>query len=271
MLVLHLGDRRFSLRQAQVFVGRSRSCDIRIRAQGVSRLHTLFSWKDGNLQVEDLGSANGTFVNGNRITGVRRIRAGDKVRFGEVTGEVVLEQIGERTRPISDSIPISFPMFRPAPLLRRAAATLADLVLFFIGSLIPLAPILATVLLQRQGIGPEWLPLDLQTRSLLAGVSLVLWCLYLWAYVIHAWARVGATPGMKLFGLRLVDWRARHPVGYARAWLRAAAFMVTVLSLGLGLLPALFRSDRRVLHDLLAGTWVAWNPFARVGTGRRKP
>lgn len=271
MLAVRLGDRRFSLRQAQTFVGRSRSCDIRIRSQAVSRLHTVLYWRDGELRVEDLGSFNGTYVNGSRLNGVQAVRPGDVVRFGDVAGEIDLERIGERPRLTTDSIPLSYPMLRPAPLLRRLAAMVADLGLFSIGSSLPLLPLLAAGTLRRFGMTPEWLPLDLQTRSVLAGVSLVLWLLFLWAYVIHAWARTGATPGMRLLGLRLVDWRGRHPVGTPRAWLRAVALVVTGLTLGLGMLIAAFRRDRRTLHDLLAGTWVAWNPFERVGGRSGKP
>jgi len=199
------------------------------------------------------------------------VAAGDTVCFGEVCGRITHEHLGEGADPVGEAIPLTFPMLRPAPLLRRLAAVLADTVLFAVGSALPLAPVLVAVQLERHGVVPSWLPLDLQTRSMLAGISLALWIVYLFAYVILSWGRVGATPGMRLFGLRLVDWRGRLPIGTGRAWLRLGALLVTLLSLGMGLLVALWRRDRRTLHDLLAGTWVAWNPFARFGDRIQTP
>lgn len=271
MLVLRLGDRRFSLRQPESFVGRSRHCDIRIRSTSVSRLHALFFWKAGALHLQDAGSTSGTSINGFRVEAARAVSAGDTVCFGEVCGRITYEHLGEGADPVGKAIPLTFPSLRPAPLLRRMAAAAVDTVLFAIGSALPLAPILVAAQLERHGIVPTWLPLDLQTRSMLAGVSLALWIIYLLAYVIVSWGRVGATPGMRLFGLRLVDWRGKLPIGSGRAWLRFGASFVTLLSLGAGLLVALGRRDRRALHDLLAGTWVAWNPFTEFGDRRQTP
>ena len=84
----------------------------------------------------------------------------------------------------------------------------------------------------------------------------MLWLLYAAYYVLHGWARRGGTPGLRLLGLRLVDWQQRVPIGYLRALLRALALMVTFLTLGFGFLLPLFRKDRKALHDLLAGTSV---------------
>ena len=46
-----------------------------------SRQHARFSISGNELQIEDLGSANGTFVNGQRIDGAVALRSGDKIRF----------------------------------------------------------------------------------------------------------------------------------------------------------------------------------------------
>jgi pSer/pThr/pTyr-binding forkhead associated (FHA) protein len=46
-----------------------------------SRQHAKFSISGNELQIEDLGSANGTFVNGQRIDGAVALRSGDKIRF----------------------------------------------------------------------------------------------------------------------------------------------------------------------------------------------
>jgi hypothetical protein len=52
----------------------------------ISRVHSrVYHDAAGQLMVEDLGSTNGTFVNGNRIAGAQPLRAGDQLRVGQTT------------------------------------------------------------------------------------------------------------------------------------------------------------------------------------------
>src|SRR4051812_42677971 len=52
----------------------------------ISRVHArIYHDPSGQLIVEDLGSTNGTFVNGNRISSPTPVRAGDQVRVGQTT------------------------------------------------------------------------------------------------------------------------------------------------------------------------------------------
>lgn len=62
-------------------VGRSRDCDLILRDPTVSGRHARLAWEDGKILLEDLGSANGTFVGSKRIERTL-IRPGDDVRFG---------------------------------------------------------------------------------------------------------------------------------------------------------------------------------------------
>src|SRR5919198_3691688 len=58
----------------------------------ISRVHARVSrGPGGELTIEDLGSSNGTFVNGEQITGTRTLAAGDVVRVGRTTLEVTGE------------------------------------------------------------------------------------------------------------------------------------------------------------------------------------
>jgi pSer/pThr/pTyr-binding forkhead associated (FHA) protein len=61
--------REFPLTQpAHLMVGRSRSCELRLAADGtVSRHHCLIELDDLGAWVQDLGSLNGTYVNGEKI------------------------------------------------------------------------------------------------------------------------------------------------------------------------------------------------------------
>ena len=68
-----------------VIVGRSPSADIVIGATYVSARHARFSLMGQNLFVEDLGSTNGTAVNGQSITDPVALNDGDVVTVGDVS------------------------------------------------------------------------------------------------------------------------------------------------------------------------------------------
>lgn len=248
----------FPLDIEKLVVGRSRSCDIRLREDSVSRLHAALVWRGDELVVEDLGSSNGTFVNGERVLSPRTVVAGDTVRFGNLRGAVERSDAppaGADSRPDYDYT-VGLMPGEPAGFGWRLLAMITDVLLFAAGSLIPFSPLLATLLVERFLLSPEALPPSLQTKSLIEGGCAVLWVVFAFYYVVHGWARRGGTPGLRLWGLRLLDYRQRLPIGYPRALLRLAALLVTVLTLGLGYLLIPFRRDRKALHDLLAGTLV---------------
>ena len=67
-----------------IIVGRSPSADIVIGASYVSARHARFSLMGQNLFVEDLGSTNGTTVNGQGITSPVALNDGDTVMVGDV-------------------------------------------------------------------------------------------------------------------------------------------------------------------------------------------
>ena len=68
-----------------VIVGRSPSADIVIGASDVSARHARFSLMGQNLFVEDLGSTNGTTVNGQRISDPVALSENDVVTIGDVS------------------------------------------------------------------------------------------------------------------------------------------------------------------------------------------
>lgn len=94
LTVLVNGRKLVSPVQEELLVGRrddSRGItpDIDLGAEGgydagVSRRHAIIIWSDGRYYVEDLGSANGTFVNDERVEAQRRVSLhnGDELRFG---------------------------------------------------------------------------------------------------------------------------------------------------------------------------------------------
>jgi pSer/pThr/pTyr-binding forkhead associated (FHA) protein len=69
---------------ATVTVGRSAENDLPLEQdEFASARHARFEPRVDGVYVEDAGSTNGTFVNGSRIAGPRRLAAGDIVRVGE--------------------------------------------------------------------------------------------------------------------------------------------------------------------------------------------
>ncbi len=74
-----------------VIVGRERGCDIVLRSKNVSRNHARITVRDQIPRVEDLGSSNGTKVNGVLIKGVADLQVGDLITFGDMTLQLVDE------------------------------------------------------------------------------------------------------------------------------------------------------------------------------------
>ena len=71
-------------------IGRRHDCDLRIPIISVSRRHCQFSMNEGVLKIRDLGSQNGTFVNGNRVDAAE-IQAGDALKIGPLTFVVQID------------------------------------------------------------------------------------------------------------------------------------------------------------------------------------
>jgi pSer/pThr/pTyr-binding forkhead associated (FHA) protein len=81
----------------ELVIGRE-NADLTIDDAEVSRRHVAVRLQGGQLEVQDLGSANGTFVNGSRIEGPVKVGGGAKIRVGRTEFEVrgVLPTRGEK-------------------------------------------------------------------------------------------------------------------------------------------------------------------------------
>lgn len=67
---------------AQLRVGRDSGCDLVLASGTVSSFHAIVSWRDGAWFLRDLGSRNGTAVDGERVGGWRPLRPGGRIEFG---------------------------------------------------------------------------------------------------------------------------------------------------------------------------------------------
>ncbi|HEV8630715.1 MAG TPA: FHA domain-containing protein, partial [Thermoanaerobaculia bacterium] len=89
--------------RSHLSIGRSPRAQLTIDDPFASRLHAEV-WHDGEgCWLSDLGSSNGTYLNGNRVSGAVQIFPGDRVRIGETS--LTLDSGEEVTRPASQAIP----------------------------------------------------------------------------------------------------------------------------------------------------------------------
>jgi pSer/pThr/pTyr-binding forkhead associated (FHA) protein len=77
------GQRSFPLGPGTTSVGRATDCALRIPAADVSRHHCEFTVGVSSVHLRDVGSSNGTFLNGKRVQKAD-LQAGDRVRVGPV-------------------------------------------------------------------------------------------------------------------------------------------------------------------------------------------
>ncbi|GHD12265.1 hypothetical protein GCM10007052_12920 [Halioglobus japonicus] len=68
----------------ELVLGRSLDCDLAIVTPHVSRQHARLDEAEDGLYIEDLGSSNGTVVNGKRASGRVRLRHDDELRFHDI-------------------------------------------------------------------------------------------------------------------------------------------------------------------------------------------
>ena len=69
------------------FLGRGPECQVRFNSEWVSRQHCVLVVADGEAKIRDLGSRNGTLVNGVLIREAATLAEGDRVQIGPVTFE----------------------------------------------------------------------------------------------------------------------------------------------------------------------------------------
>jgi len=66
----------------RILVGRAANADLRLDDPQVSRLHARIEMRDDGVHVEDLGSRNGTRVDGANVAGSRCLRVDDEIEIG---------------------------------------------------------------------------------------------------------------------------------------------------------------------------------------------
>ena len=96
------------------------SADFVVSEPAVSRLHAAIERVTGGWVIQDLGSRNGTYINGARVMTPRALRSGDEVRLGSFVAVF-------RSAPIDRSVSLTAPLQRPPELTRRERDALVAL------------------------------------------------------------------------------------------------------------------------------------------------
>lgn len=111
-----------------VVIGRAAEADISVAAEEISRRHALVKPTADGLSVEDLGSSNGTFINGKRVQ-QGFLKPGDELRLDSVRliliapGMEMAQQKTTRVASAEPSAPVASPgMSKWVPIMLTAAA-----------------------------------------------------------------------------------------------------------------------------------------------------
>jgi len=92
------------LKHGKLLIGRADECDVRPLGEEVSRRHCLLEADGDGLAVKDLGSRNGTYVNGVRIADLVQLHDGDIVRVGPLELRVSCDRPSARPNVDGDDV-----------------------------------------------------------------------------------------------------------------------------------------------------------------------
>jgi hypothetical protein len=85
-LLLPVGEPfKLDAKIASIVLGRDQDAHVKIPSLKASRRHAELRWKDGRVLVRDLGSRNGTWVEGERVDKQRVLEDGETMRLGDMT------------------------------------------------------------------------------------------------------------------------------------------------------------------------------------------
>jgi predicted component of type VI protein secretion system len=99
------------VRKPEFSIGRDPRCDLALSSRIVSRWHAVLLLREGKVLVRDLGSRNGTYVNGQLIEGECELRQDDCLRVGTVEYRVQIDShSGHLETELADDSDITSPV-----------------------------------------------------------------------------------------------------------------------------------------------------------------
>jgi len=112
-------DESIEVSSPHLSIGRSDMCDLQLHHGMVSRRHAELIVRNDEVLIRDLESSNGTFVNGDPVADVRRLRDGDVLSFAVVPYEIHIEG-GIRDRVRREFLEGRFDPMRQEPRSEQA-------------------------------------------------------------------------------------------------------------------------------------------------------
>jgi pSer/pThr/pTyr-binding forkhead associated (FHA) protein len=101
----------FALGKPLLIIGRGRDCDVAIADASISRQHAQIIRQEMGWYIQDLGSRNGTALNGQRLGAPQRLEDGDVLTVGNIPlrylAEHPLEEVAVPDEPVTETLPAS--------------------------------------------------------------------------------------------------------------------------------------------------------------------
>jgi hypothetical protein len=106
----------FPLVGEALVLGREEEVDIPIHDPEVSRRHASITWQSGGYVLEDLGSTNGTYLNGVKLIGPQPLKARDRIGMGQTVLEFQPQpEAVAAAHPATAPMPVASPSPPPSP------------------------------------------------------------------------------------------------------------------------------------------------------------
>jgi S1-C subfamily serine protease len=106
-------------------VGSGRECRLIVHDDSVDPIHALFEiTESGDVEVQDLRTKTGTFVNGERVGGATAVREGDEVKIGDTVLTATLTDPAESDEVDEPAVEVAVPAEPPAPAADEDAVAL---------------------------------------------------------------------------------------------------------------------------------------------------